>query len=56
MNSTNTLMYLIPVTGILGLLYTFFRSSWVAKQDPGNEKMQKIAGHIAEGAMAFFEG
>ena len=55
MNSTNTLMYLIPVTGILGLLYTFFRSSWVAKQDPGNEKMQKIAGHIAEGAMAFLK-
>jgi K(+)-stimulated pyrophosphate-energized sodium pump len=55
MNLTNTLLYLIPFTGVLGLLYTFYRSSWVAKQDPGNEKMQKIAGHIAEGAMAFLK-
>ncbi|MBM3918636.1 MAG: sodium-translocating pyrophosphatase [Sphingomonadales bacterium] len=55
MNLTNALLYLIPVTGVLGLLYTFYRSSWVAKQDPGNEKMQKIAGHIAEGAMAFLK-
>ena len=55
MNLTNTLLYLIPFTGVTGLLYTFYRSSWVAKQDPGNEKMQKIAGHIAEGAMAFLK-
>jgi len=55
MNLTNTLLYLIPFTGVIGLLYTFYRSSWVAKQDPGNEKMQKIAGHIAEGAMAFLK-
>jgi len=55
MISTEFLLYLIPATGILGLLYTFYRSSWVAKQDPGNEKMQKIAGHIAEGAMAFLK-
>jgi len=55
MNLTNTLLFLIPFTGVLGLLYTFYRSSWVAKQDPGNEKMQKIAGHIAEGAMAFLK-
>jgi len=55
MISTESLLYLIPATGILGLLYTFYRSSWVAKQDPGNEKMQKIAGHIAEGAMAFLK-
>lgn len=55
MNLTESLLYLIPITGVLGLLYTFYRSSWVAKQDPGNEKMQKIAGHIAEGAMAFLK-
>ena len=50
-----SLLYLIPLTGVVGLLYTFYRSSWVAKQDPGNEKMQKIASHIAEGAMAFLK-
>jgi K(+)-stimulated pyrophosphate-energized sodium pump len=55
MISTEFLLYLIPVTGVLGLLFTFYRSSWVAKQDPGNEKMQKIASHISEGAMAFLK-
>jgi len=50
---TQNLIYVIPLFGILGLLYTFYKSAWVSKQDAGNEKMQKIAGHIAEGAMAF---
>ena len=47
------LIYLIPAAGILALLYTYIKSAWVAKQDVGTEKMAKIAGHIAEGAMAF---
>jgi len=47
------LKYLIPVAGALGLLYTFWKSSWVSKQDAGTEKMAKIADHIARGAMAF---
>ena len=33
----------------------FFLSQWVAKQDAGDEKMQGIANHIAEGAMAFLK-
>lgn len=49
----NSIFYLIPVIGAVGLLYTFWKSSWVAKQDAGTDKMKKIAGHIAEGAMAF---
>lgn len=48
-----TLIYLIPVFGILGLIYTFWKSAWVARQDAGTDKMKKIAGHISEGAMAF---
>jgi K(+)-stimulated pyrophosphate-energized sodium pump len=47
------LFYLIPVFGLLALAYTFWRSAWVARQDPGNEKMQRIADAIAVGAMAF---
>lgn len=47
------LKYLIPIAGALGLLYTFWKSSWVSKQDVGSEKMSKIADHIARGAMAF---
>ncbi len=49
------LLYLSLGAGILGLLYTFWRSSWVTKQDAGTEKMRKIASHISEGAMAFLK-
>ncbi len=46
---------IIPLFGILALLYTFWKSSWVNKQDPGTEKMQKISQRISEGAMAFLK-
>ncbi|HQQ99111.1 MAG TPA: sodium-translocating pyrophosphatase, partial [Cyclobacteriaceae bacterium] len=38
-----------------GLLYVVWKSNWVANQDAGTDKMKKIAGHIAEGAMAFLK-
>lgn len=47
------LIYLVPVMGLVGLLYTFIKFNWVSKQDAGNEKMKDISNHIAEGAMAF---
>ena len=49
------IFHIIPLFGVLALLYTFWRSRWITKQDAGNEKMQTIAGHIAEGAMAFLK-
>jgi len=49
----NTVVYLIPVAGIIALIFTYIRSQWVAKQEVGGEKMAKIAGYIADGAMAF---
>ncbi|HET7229044.1 MAG TPA: sodium-translocating pyrophosphatase [Longimicrobium sp.] len=45
--------YIAPALGVLGLLYTFWRSGWVTRQDPGNEAMREIGGHIANGARAF---
>jgi K(+)-stimulated pyrophosphate-energized sodium pump len=45
--------YLAPALGVLALLYTFWRSGWVTRQDPGNETMREIGGHIAAGARAF---
>ena len=50
---TQTLLYAVPVSGVLALLFAFLRSSWINKQDSGNETMVKIAGHIRDGAMAF---
>ncbi|MBK8561939.1 MAG: sodium-translocating pyrophosphatase [Saprospiraceae bacterium] len=48
-----SLTLIIPVLGALGLVYTFWKSSWVAKQDAGTDQMKGIAKAIEEGAMAF---
>ena len=45
--------YLVPIAGTLALLFAFWRSTWVNKQDPGNDKMQEIGQAVREGAMAF---
>lgn len=50
-----SIIYLIPVAGVIALLYTFFKSSWVSKQEIGTEKMERISKHIASGAMAFLK-
>ncbi len=49
------LLYVLPLFGVMGLLYVVWKSAWVANQDAGTDKMKKIAGHIAEGAMAFLK-
>ena len=48
-------IYTIPVFGVLGLLYTLYRSYWIKKQDSGNAEMIRISTFIAEGAMAFLK-
>ena len=47
------LIYLVPICGLLALLFAWIRSSWIKRQDAGNERMTIIATHIREGAMAF---
>ena len=49
------ILYLLPVFGVLGLLFVVWKSAWVNKQDAGTDKMKKIARHISEGAMAFLK-
>ncbi len=49
------LIYVVPVLGLVGLFYTFIKFNWVSKQDAGNDKMQEISKHIADGAMAFLK-
>lgn len=49
------LLYLLPLAGVLGLLYMAVKSAWVSKQDVGNEKMARIAKNISDGAMAFLK-
>jgi K(+)-stimulated pyrophosphate-energized sodium pump len=49
------LIYLVPVMGVIGLLYTIVKYAWVSKQDAGNDRMKEISNYIAEGAMAFLK-
>src|SRR5215470_11018913 len=48
-------IYLVPAFGILGLVVMAIKSAWVNKQDAGDENMRELAGHIADGAMAFLK-
>jgi K(+)-stimulated pyrophosphate-energized sodium pump len=50
-----TLTYIIPVFGVLALLFTFWKSAWVSKQEVGTDRMARIAKNIADGAMAFLK-
>ena len=49
------LFYLVPIFGIIALIYTFVQSSWVSKQNAGNDRMKEISGYISDGAMAFLK-
>jgi K(+)-stimulated pyrophosphate-energized sodium pump len=49
----DTILYLIPALGLVGLIVMALKSAWVSKQDAGDEKMQSLADKIAKGAMAF---
>src|SRR5690349_115425 len=49
------LIYLVPVMGLIGLLYTFAKFNWVSRQDAGTDRMKEISRYIAEGAMAFLK-
>jgi len=48
-------IYLAPAFGILGLLVMAVKSAWISKQDAGETNMRELAGHIADGAMAFLK-
>jgi K(+)-stimulated pyrophosphate-energized sodium pump len=46
-------IYLAPALGVVGLIVMAVKSAWIGKQDAGDKTMQELAGHIADGAMAF---
>ncbi len=49
------MMIWVPVMGLVALVFAFWRTGWISKQDEGSEKMKTIGGHIADGAMAFIK-
>ncbi len=50
-----SVIYLVPILGIIGLIVMFVKFQWVSKQDAGDANMQELAGYIADGAMAFLK-
>ena len=40
---------------MLAMLYSFWKTSWINKQDQGTEKMERIGSNIADGAMSFLK-
>ena len=49
----SNLIYLIPVIGLVGIVFMAIKAAWVTKQDAGDGEMTKLSGYIADGAMAF---
>lgn len=49
----NNLIYAVPLLGFIGILVMAIKSSWINQQDAGDANMKELAGHIADGAMAF---
>ena len=49
----NELLYFVPGSGVLALLFVYLKNNWVASKEIGSEKMARIAKNIADGAMAF---
>lgn len=46
---------LLPVFGVVALLFVFVKNMWVSKQEVGDAKMARIAKNIADGAMSFLK-
>ena len=46
-------IYAVPVLALIGIVVMIIKSQWVNKQDAGDDKMQSLANHIREGALAF---
>jgi len=51
----SNIIYLVPIFGLIGLAYTFWRFNWVVSQPAGTAEMQKLSGYIADGAIAFLK-
>ena len=46
---------LVIGAGILAMLFAFWKTNWISKQDQGTEKMKRIGANIADGAMSFLK-
>jgi K(+)-stimulated pyrophosphate-energized sodium pump len=49
----NEFFYVIPVVGVIAIIFAFILSSRIEKAEAGTDRMKEIASYIQEGAMAF---
>ena len=49
------LISLVPLSGIIALIFVYLKNRWVTSNDVGSEKMERIAKNISDGAMAFLK-
>ena len=47
--------FLIIGSGIFAMIFAFWKTNWINKQDQGTEKMEQIGANISEGAMSFLK-
>ena len=53
MENMNNNILLIMFAGVLAMLFSFWKTSWINNQSQGNDRMKSIGSSIADGAMAF---
>ncbi len=53
MENMNNKLSLIILSGIIAMVFSFWKTSWINKQSQGNDRMKSIGASIADGAMAF---
>ncbi len=46
-------MFLVLASGVIAMLFAFWKTGWIEKQDEGTDKMKLIGKNISDGAMAF---
>ncbi len=51
----NSIVYIAPALGLVGIAVMIAKAIWVNKQDAGDKNMQELAGYIADGALAFLK-
>ncbi len=51
----NNFLYIAVFSGMVAMVYAFWKSSWINSQDQGTERMISIGSSIADGAMAFLK-
>lgn len=53
--SNSPITWIIPISGIIGVIFALLMARYVLSQEKGNEKMREIANAIKEGAEAFLK-